>query len=331
MSRYLSSNQLWDTICKKLCYPNSNRGKNNISIKDDYGEININHFSTGFGIIYSSFIANFYEDTIVENCNSYNSSFLSFNTGNTIYMKDSFIKNEMQWDSNICLNGEQYSGHISLSKHKKNQRVMMHYIGFDNSLFKDFTQNNQNYKNIKPLYKGERIEVNFNNHINTHQKTLLNDLLVTSALEDKLQTLYLESKLLELIYASVNSVENQNRTNEIYLSSQDIESLNRAKKILIENITNPPSLKELAYKSAINEFKLKKGFKQLFGNTVYGFLQEYRLNKAKKLLESNEININEASLIVGYKCSSHFSRIFKNQFGITPLEIKKENRCKVYC
>ncbi|RXJ89659.1 hypothetical protein CRV01_07220 [Arcobacter sp. CECT 8983] len=330
MSRYISSNELWDTICKKLCYPNSNRGKNNIFINDDFGKINVNHFSTGFGIIYSSFVANFYEDTILENCNSYNSSFLSFNTGNTIYMKDSFTKNEMQWDSNICLNGEQHSGHISFSKHKKNQQVIMHYIGLDNNLFKDFIQNNQYYKDIEPLYKSELIEVNFNNYINKHQKTLLNDLLLTSSLEDKLQTLYLESKLLELIYASVNSVEVQSKINDIYLSAQDIESLNRAKNFLINNITNPPSLKELAYKSAINEFKLKKGFKQVFGNTVYGFLQEYRLFKAKELLEFNEININEASLLVGYKCSSHFSKIFKKQFGISPLEIKKENRRKIY-
>jgi AraC-like DNA-binding protein len=85
----------------------------------------------------------------------------------------------------------------------------------------------------------------------------------------------------------------------------------------------------LASQSAINEFKLKKGFKQLFGKTVFSFLQEYRLNEAKKILTENEININEVCDIVGYKSVSHFSKIFKDYYGVNPIEIRK-NQKRVY-
>ncbi len=61
------------------------------------------------------------------------------------------------------------------------------------------------------------------------------------------------------------------------MNPKDIECLYRAKEILLNDIIRPPSLKELARKSAINEFKLKKGFKELFGITVYRMLQEVRL------------------------------------------------------
>lgn len=103
----------------------------------------------------------------------------------------------------------------------------------------------------------------------------------------------------------------------------------KARELLLEDIANPPSIKELAYKSAINEFKLKKGFKELYGQTIYGYLQSYRLNEAKKLLEKNEINVGEASALVGYKSIGHFSKIFKEHFGIKPIVLKKEQR-KIY-
>lgn len=138
--------------------------------------------------------------------------------------------------------------------------------------------------------------------------------------------MYYESKILELTYNTINNLNESSAKSLHFLNKKDIEALHKAKEILFENINNPPSLKELAHKSAINEFKLKKGFKQLFGNTVYGLLQEYRLNKAKKLLEIDDINISEAAYLVGYKNISHFSTIFKKYFGYSPINIKKKQK-----
>jgi AraC-like DNA-binding protein len=330
MSRYISSNELWDIICKKMNFPNSPKGKNGIQLNEEFGSVCINHYNTGFGIKYTSFRAKFYDDSILENLNSYDSSFICFNTGKDLYMEDTLKNKEVKMDTNVCWNGEIHKGHLSNGIYCKNQQNIMHYITFDRDKFKTLTQNNEKFKSAQSIYKGDYIDVNFNNHINSKQQILLNDLLNIYTLEDNLQMLYLESKLLDLIYTSFNAIEVPNQKETIYLSEQDIESLYKAKDILTNNMNTPPSLKELSYKSAINEFKLKKGFKQLFGNTVYGFLQEHRLNEAKKLLEDNEINIGEASFLVGYKSISHFSKIFKDRFGITPIEIKKQSRT-IYC
>ena len=325
MSRFISSNELWDNVCKNIGYPNNPRGKTNISIEQDYGVMNINHYNTGFGIRYTSIVGCFNDDTIVENTNSFDINFLCFNSGNDIYMEDTIKHKKVKWDSNICWNGELFTGHKCNSFYPKNQPIQLHQISFDKNLFQEVVQNNKNFKNTKKVYKGDYIDVNFNNHINLNQKTLLNDLVQTSKLNSgKLQELYLESKLLDLVYTSFNSIEIK-ENDSFPLSQKDIECLYKAKNTLLENIQNPPSLKELAHKSATNEFKLKKGFKQLFGTTVYGMLHEYRLEYAKNLLVKNDISIQEAAKMVGYNSMSHFSKVFKEKYGFLPKEIRKSN------
>lgn len=329
MCRYISSNEYLDNV-GKFYLPNKKRAKNRIFFDKEYGKIVMNHFSTGLGITYSSFEGIFDEDTIIEGLNIDDFSFLCFNTGNSILWEDSYQKRKLDFDSNFCLHGSLNCGCKSNGFYSKNKNYICHYITFDNNLFKELLEEKEEFRNLKPFFQTDSFKVNFNNKITKYQKNLLGELTKISLLQGKLQELFLESKLMDLIYTTINEVKSIDDKKEIYLNSQDIESLQRAKTILINNMINPPSLKELAYKSAINEFKLKKGFKQLFGNTVYGFLQEHRLNEAKKLLETDEINIGEASSLVGYKSISHFSKIFKEYFGTTPIQIKKESR-KYYC
>ena len=88
MSKFISSEQLWDKISEKFTFPNSQKGKDSIVFQEDYGKFTLNHYNSGFGIKYSSFIAQFYDDTILENRKSYDSSFLCFNTGENLHLQD---------------------------------------------------------------------------------------------------------------------------------------------------------------------------------------------------------------------------------------------------
>lgn len=325
MCRFISSSEYMEKM-SEYCSPNNSRGKNKITIQEDFGQINFNYFSTGLGFTYSCFQAQFIDDTVMDGLNHEDFSFLCFNTGHSMCMKESKTRKELNFQANMCYNGEQFQGRNSEGLYCKNIPYFSHYITFDRTLFNEIINKNENYKNLQTIYQNDFMQLNFNNILNLHQKTILNDLCSLAHIDDKLQELYFESKLLELIYTTINSIETEKKDEEVYLSTQDITSLHKAKTILLENMANPPSIKELAYKSAINEFKLKKGFKHLFGNTVYGLLQEHRLNQAKELLESNDINISEASNLVGYKSISHFSKIFKEHYGIAPIQIKKNSR-----
>ena len=98
-----------------------------------------------------------------------------------------------------------------------------------------------------------------------------------------------------------------------------------AKEIIIKNFENPPSLKELSTEIEIPLKNLKTGFKQIYGNTVFGFLTDYKMNTASKMLSSRSFNVNEVSTHLGYSSSSHFINVFKKKFGITPKKYLSSN------
>ncbi len=89
---------------------------------------------------------------------------------------------------------------------------------------------------------------------------------------------------------------------------------------------NPPSISELAKLVKLNEFKLKYGFKSFYNTTPYTLLFDYRMEKAKELLETSEYNINEISTIVGYKQSSNFTKAFCKKYGVLPKDIMKSRK-----
>ncbi|HBK82016.1 MAG TPA: AraC family transcriptional regulator, partial [Flavobacterium sp.] len=91
-----------------------------------------------------------------------------------------------------------------------------------------------------------------------------------------------------------------------------------AKEIIIANMAEPPSLQKLADQVGLNIKKLKAGFKQIYGDSVYSFLFDYKMELARHLLDSGSYNVNEVGLKIGYSTSSHFIAAFKKKFGTTP-------------
>ncbi|HMW66431.1 MAG TPA: AraC family transcriptional regulator [Chitinophagaceae bacterium] len=101
----------------------------------------------------------------------------------------------------------------------------------------------------------------------------------------------------------------------------DREKIIKAREILIGHIGNPITIKELSRKVAINECYLKKGFKELFGTTVFDFYQSQRMEHAKYLLYEKGLSVTEVSMLLGYSSISHFSTAFKKHTGLKPCEL----------
>ena len=98
-----------------------------------------------------------------------------------------------------------------------------------------------------------------------------------------------------------------------------------AKEIIISKMTEPPSLIELSIEVDISVKNLKEGFKQVYGNTVFGYLFEHKMNVASQMLTSKNHNVNEVALHLGYSTSSHFINAFKKKFGTTPKKFLNFN------
>lgn len=138
---------------------------------------------------------------------------------------------------------------------------------------------------------------------------------VNSAIKD----LYLKGKIYELL--SLHFQKDDTSVGEycpFLVDEQNVLKIRKAKDIIIANMAEPPSLQELANEIGLNIKKLKEGFKQIYGDTVYSFLFDYKMEHARRLLESNQHNVNEVGLKVGYSTASHFIAAFKKKFGTTP-------------
>jgi AraC-like DNA-binding protein len=83
-------------------------------------------------------------------------------------------------------------------------------------------------------------------------------------------------------------------------------------------MTAPPSLTDLSAEIGLNTKKLKEGFKQLYGQTVFSYLLDHKMEEARRMLDSQQYNVNEVGLKLGYSTSSHFIAAFKKKFGTTP-------------
>jgi len=144
--------------------------------------------------------------------------------------------------------------------------------------------------------------------------------------QGSIKKLYLESKTLELMALTLDSMLLDYRKLDCSatLGPRDLEKIDRAREILEEQLDNPPSLKALAQQVDCNEYKLKQGFPQLFGTTVFGYLNQYRMECAQLLLIQQEISITEAAWAVGYTNLSAFSDAFRKQFGVSPRAYLKQ-------
>ena len=143
--------------------------------------------------------------------------------------------------------------------------------------------------------------------------------LMNFSLTPSIKNLYFKAKAFELLSLYFNKAENPDLEQCPFLSDEEnIKKIRRAKDIVIARMAEPPSLQELSDEIGLSLKKLKEGFKQIYGDSVYSFLFDYKMEYARKLLETGEYNVNEVGLKVGYSTASHFIAGFKKKFGTTP-------------
>lgn len=181
-----------------------------------------------------------------------------------------------------------------------------------------------------------QIEENAKNHVRTlfksslaNSKTLsLAKEIYNSPFSGILNNLYLQSRVYEIIYDEFLSIINEKDKickQKIILTQNDIEALHKARALILKNKQNF-SIPELARKVAINEKKLKYGFKQIFNTTPGTIMLEARMYEAKKLLETSEYNVTEISELTGYKYVQNFTSAFIKFFGISPKVLMKSRK-----
>lgn len=138
-------------------------------------------------------------------------------------------------------------------------------------------------------------------------------------LNPSIKNLYYKGKGYELLSLYFNRSEDPNAEQCPFLiDEENVFKIKKAKEIIILNMSEPPGLEDLSDKVGLSLKKLKMGFKQIYGDTVYGYLFDYKMNYARQLLDSGSYNVNEVGLKIGYSTGSHFIAAFKKKFATTP-------------
>jgi len=137
-----------------------------------------------------------------------------------------------------------------------------------------------------------------------------------------LENIYVNAQLQMLLLYSMDGLSDKEVISCRFLNSEvDREKIMQARDFLIQSIGQPITIRELSRKVAINECYLKKGFKEMFGTTIFEFYQNQRMEHAKYLLYEKGLNVTDVSMLLGYSSISHFSTAFKKQTGLKPCEL----------
>lgn len=156
--------------------------------------------------------------------------------------------------------------------------------------------------------------------INLHTSSVIRDIR-NCTFEGLARRIYMESKAFELIAALIAKANAP--CEHMHVSKKDAEKIHHTVALIHQNMDAPLTILELSRLAGINQTKLKSQFKQLMGCTIFGYLQQIRMDKAKTYLLETVLSIQEVGYAVGYRNTSNFSTAFKNTYGLSPGEFRK--------
>lgn len=133
--------------------------------------------------------------------------------------------------------------------------------------------------------------------------------------------MFIEAKVIELLLLQLEQLGETSFVN-VTLKKSDIEKMYAVRDFILNNLTEASSLIDLAHYAGTNEFTLKKGFKELFGTTVFGFWNDIKMEEARKMLQTRSMNVSEVADAIGYKNPQHFTAAFKRKFSVLPSQLR---------
>jgi len=152
----------------------------------------------------------------------------------------------------------------------------------------------------------------------TAETKLLLKNITSVNMNDHLSHFYMQIKVQELLYLLFHKLASRESAIHQSINSADAERLLHIRNELLSDLSVPPVLSELAQIAAMSETKLKQLFKQTFGNSIYNYYQQARMEEAAFLLKQGKRSVAEVGYELGFSNLSHFSRLFEKYYGHTP-------------
>lgn len=142
------------------------------------------------------------------------------------------------------------------------------------------------------------------------------------------RTLFLESCVLGVLAAQLDALSGGGELGLSTRKAFDLRRIHRARDILDQRLSDPPSIASLARSVGVNDFKLKRSFKEVFGTTIFGYVRQQRMQRAAADLYAG-MQVCEAAAAVGYECPRCFADAFRRHYGILPSEVTRRALAKL--
>ena len=207
------------------------------------------------------------------------------------------------------------------SEYNCGEEIQLYSIWVEPQMFNDFCQAVSGNKNLEFHSFQNTACPYYSYKCDAQEECLLNKLGKSlEASGDRLNRLLLESQVLELLSMNIERLLCYGNKDgcPLSISAADMERLHEAREILLHRLDCPPTLLELSRLIQMNDFKMKRLFKQYYGKTIYQYVREERLEKAFSLLQDGQHNVSQTAFAVGYTNISHFSEAFHSYFGVFP-------------
>jgi len=149
------------------------------------------------------------------------------------------------------------------------------------------------------------------------------DEIVTESVDETFELFFLRVKAEELVCRLLMELEKRDEKHLYALNNHDIQAIYKVKEQMLEHLETPPVIKELAVCANMSPSKLKRLFKQIFGNSIFSYYQEFRMKEAARLLKEEKLSVTDAGYKLGFTNLSHFSRVFKEHIGMKPKQYSR--------
>jgi AraC-like DNA-binding protein len=147
--------------------------------------------------------------------------------------------------------------------------------------------------------------------------------IVTEPVDETFQLFFLRVKAEELICRLLMELEKRDEKHLSALNIHDIQNIYKVKEQMLEHLETPPVINELAVYASMSPSKLKRLFKQIFGNSIFSYYQEFRMKEAARLLKEEKLSVSDVGYQLGFTNLSHFSRVFKEHIGMKPKQYSR--------
>lgn len=149
------------------------------------------------------------------------------------------------------------------------------------------------------------------------------DEMLSTAVADTFKLFFLRIKAEELICRLLMELDKRDEQQLYALNGRDVATIYKVKEQLLAHLDTPPVINELAVNAGMSPTKLKRLFKQIFGNSIFSYYQAFRMREAAVLLKDEQLSVSDVGYKLGFTNLSHFSRVFQEHIGMKPKQYSR--------